>query len=209
MGKLFDAAGRIITRGRGLFGRAPRVWIPEQRIAVTGEVGAVLISPSGAKKQMLTRNIVTNAGDQYYAERAVADLNAGTPVPANFTNASGTFDGIMELYSGASSAPAKGNDRSNLTTLVTGSAQAMDSGYPQTSDPDSDNPGTVGADVVTYRVSYATGDANGTGIADVILTNPTPGASEAILMHAEFGATFDKTSSDTLKVFINHTFNGT
>jgi uncharacterized phosphosugar-binding protein len=63
-------------------------------------------------------------------------------------------------------------------------------------------------DIVTYRVSYATGDANAAGIADVILTNPSPSAGDALLMHAEFTTPFEKTSSDTLKVFVNHRLNG-
>jgi len=136
----------------------------------------------------------------------VAALNAGTPVPTNFTDVNGTFDRIMELYDGASGAPAKGNDRSHLVDLVTGSAKVIDSGYPTVNDADGDNAG-AGTDVATYRVSYTTGEANASAIADVIITNPSPGASEALLMHAEF-TPFAKTSSDTLKVFVNHTFTG-
>jgi len=35
-------------------------------------------------------------------------------------------------------------------------------------------------------------------------TTPT-----AALCHAEFSPSFTKTSADTLKIFVNHTFNGT
>lgn len=157
---------------------------------------------TGLKRTFESKNIVTDAGDLFYAERCV-----DTAVPTNFTTGGGVFDGIMELYNGASGAPAKGNNRSALAGLVAASGKAIDATYPRVNDGDSDNTG-AGADIVTYRVSYTTGEANATGIADVVITNPTPGASEPLLMHAEFGASFTKTSSDTLKVFVNHQLNG-
>lgn len=179
-------------------------------VDIKGTVVVVLTDTrTGKKRTLVTHNIVTNDGDLYYAERA-ALLTTGTPispVPTDFTDANGVPDMIMELYNGASGAPAKGNDRSNLTGLVTGSDQVIDGTYPKVNDGDADNTG-AGTDIVTYRVSYAKGDANDTGIDDVILTNPSPGASEALLMHAEFAAAFDKTANDTLKVFVNHQMNG-
>jgi antitoxin (DNA-binding transcriptional repressor) of toxin-antitoxin stability system len=175
----------------------------DDEVSVKGEVVVVLTNEeTGDKRTYVTRNIVTNDGDLFYAERAVK-----TAIPTDFVDGSGDFDGIMELYNGASAAPAKGNDRSDLAGLVTGSDQAMDSGYPKINDLDADNTG-AGTDIVTYLVSYAKGDANDTGIADVIITNPSPGASENVLMHAEFSSPFDKTSNDTLKVFVNHQMNG-
>lgn len=173
-----------------------------RRVVSTKVVAVLSCVRTGKTRTFETTNIVTDAGDLFYAQRGVA-----TAVPTNFTDGSGVFDGIMELYNGASSAPGKANNRSNLTGLATGSGKAMDSTYPKVNDGDSDNTG-AGVDVVTYRVSYTTGEANATGIADVVITNPSPGASEPLLMHAEFGAAFDKTSSDTLKVFVNHTMNG-
>lgn len=180
------------------------------QVELRGKVVVVLENQeTGEKRTYVSKNIVTNAGDLYYAERG-ALLTTGTPispVPTNFTDTNGVPDMVMELYNGASGAPAKGNDRSDLTGLVGSSTKAMDSGYPQVNDSDGDNTGS-GTDIITYRVSYTTSEANASNIADVILTNPSPGASEALLMHAEFGATFTKTSNDTLKVFVNHQMNG-
>jgi len=182
----------------------------DDEVGIKGEVVVVLTNEkTGQKRTYTSKNIVTNDGDLYYAERA-ALLTTGTPispVPTNFTDANGVPDMIMELYNGASGAPAKGNDRSALAGLVSGSAKAMDSGYPKVNDADADNTG-AGVDIVTYLVSYTKVDFNATGIADVILTNPSPGASEALIMHAEFGTAFDKTANDTLKVFVNHQMNG-
>jgi len=174
----------------------------EDQVAVTGVVVVVLTNEETGKKQThVSRNIVCNAGDLFCAERCVA-----TAIPTNFVDGSGDFDGIMEMYEADSGPPAKGNDRSDLGTLITGSDQVMDATYPKINDGDGDNTG-AGTDIVTYLVSYAIGDANG-DITDVIITNPTPGASDALLMHAEFAAPFTKTGADTLKVFINHQING-
>ena len=74
-------------------------------------------------------------------------------------------------------------------------------------DGDSDNTG-AGTDIITYKVSYTTAEANLADITDGILTNPSPGASEPVITHFEFTASFTKTSADTLKVFINHRMNG-
>lgn len=154
---------------------------------------------TGLKRTHISKNIVTDAGDLFYAQRAV-----GVPT-TNFTDGTGVFDGIVELYNGASASPAKGNNRSNLSGFV--SSKALSATYPKINDSDVDNTG-AGVDVVTYAVSYTKLESNATNIADVIITNPTPGASEPILMHAEFALPFTKTSNDTLKVFINHTLNG-
>lgn len=176
-----------------------------QELVVTGQVLALLRQPElGMEIAIPGLNIVTDIGDEFYAYRG----SNVQPPDGYFTDgATLPFDGIMELYNGASAAPDKANDRSDLAGLVTGSGQAMDSGYPKRDDDDTDNTG-AGVDIVTYRRSYTTAQANATGIADVVITNPSPGASEVLLMHAEFAATFDKTSSDTLKVFVNHSFLG-
>jgi len=173
------------------------------KIRVKGHIVAVVTnSKTGEKRTYETRNIVTDAGDLFYQQRGVK-----TALPTNFTDGAGAFDGIMELYNGASAAPAKGNDRSDLVGLVVSSGQVIDATYPKLNDGDADNTG-AGAGIITYRVSYALGTLVDTGIADVIITNPTPGAAEPVLMHAEFGAPFDMTALDSLKVFINHAIAG-
>lgn len=167
---------------------------------------------TGEKRTFITHNIVTDAGDLFYAERG-ALLTVGAtigPVPTNFTDANGVPDMIMELYDNtpANNAPAKGNDRGDLLgTIAPSSAKVIDATYPKVNDGDSDNTG-AGTDIITYRVSYITSEANLADITDVILTNPAPGATEPVINHAEFGASFTKTSADTLKVFVNHRMNG-
>lgn len=172
-------------------------------IPVTGVVVVVLENrETGEKRTHVSRNIVTDAGDLYYAERCVK-----TAIPTNFVDGAGAWDGVIELFNGASAAPAKGNDRSDMAGPVATSESAMAAGYPKVNDLDADNTG-AGVDIVTYLAEYASGEANAAGIADVIVTNPSPGGAEALLMHAEFASPFTKTSADTLKVFVNHQLNG-
>ena len=185
----------------------------DEQIQLRGRGGALLENIHTGKKTWIPfKNIVTDAGDLFYAERG-ALLTVGSPigpVPTNFTDVNGVPDMIMELYDNtpANNAPAKANDRGDLLgTIAPSSAKAMDATYPLVNDPDGDNTGS-GVDIITYRVSYLTSEANLADITDLILTNPTPGATEPLIMHAEFAASFTKTSSDTLKVFVNHQING-
>jgi hypothetical protein len=175
----------------------------KEKEGIKGTVVMVLRNAkTGEVKKKVVKNIVTDDGDLYYSQRACIEQ----PDDDHFTTgAAFAFDGVMVLFDGASDAPAKGNDYDNGTGLVSGSTKAMDGGYPKTNDDDSDNP--TDPDVVTYRVSYATGEANSATIDDVMITNPSPQAGENVLMHAD-GLSVAKTSSDTLKVFVNHQMNG-
>jgi len=167
-------------------------------IGTKGTVVVVLKNEKTGKVQTFkAKNIVTNDGDLHYAERGAAET------PTEFTAAA------ME-YGTAGDAPAKTSDRSNLTTKTSGSLKAIDGTYPMTDDSDGDNTGS-GTDIVSWRVSYGTSEGNDTAIDRVIITNyvgGTPAADENCLMYATFAASFNKTSSDTLKVFINHEFTG-
>lgn len=139
-------------------------------------------------------NIVTDAGDIYYAQRGAA---------ASPTNAFG----IHELFTGreSSSTVAKTDNRGNYDSLaISGTQKAHTATYPKVNDADADNTGTKGVDVVTYLATYAKADFNATDITHGVITNVAAGASEPLLCAYQFGAAFDKTADDTLKVFVNH-----
>jgi hypothetical protein len=176
---------------------------------IKGTVVAVVKGPDGAiKQQVQARNIVTDDGNLYYAQRA-ALLTVGatiSPVPTNFTDANGVPDMIMG-YGTAGNAPATTSDRSDITSISTGSELALDSGYPLTNDADGDNTG-AGTTVCTYHREYAAGVGTDTGIDRVFLTNPSPGASEVLISYAVLSPSVNKAAGDTLKIFVNHTFLG-
>lgn len=139
-------------------------------------------------------NIVTNDGDVYYAQSIAAE----TPTDDFDGGSSG-----LRLGS-ASTTPVKTN--TDVGTFLSGTGHALDSGYEKTNDDDADNTGS-GTDIVTWRYSYTTAQGNANGIAEgAIVDNIT--TPTAALTHFLFAASFNKTSSDTLKVFVNHTANG-
>ena len=153
---------------------------------------------TGDKTWLYAKNIVTNDGDLYYAQKSVG----GTP-----TTDFGGSDGRMELRTG-SATPAKAHVYSDVTTPVTASRKVKDNTYPKTADDDSDNTGS-GADIVTWRTSWTTSDFNATAIIGGCFHagGASPASGAKLLTHFSI-TSFNKTASDTLKIFVNHTFNG-
>lgn len=138
---------------------------------------------------IIGKNLITDAGDQYYAEGAVG-------------NPSWTVNG-MRLGTGTTT-PSKTD--TDVSIFLSGSGKAIDSGYPKTNDNDTDNTG-AGIKVVSWRVSYGTNEANGNNISEGAIVDNILLPTKA-LCHFLFSQPFNKTSSDTLKIFVNHTFNG-
>lgn len=154
-------------------------------------VAAVLRNvKTGLERVILGSNIVTNDGDQYYAEAAVGS-------PSVFSVAG------MRLGTGTSAVSKSDTD---VTTFLSGSGKATKSGYPKTNDNDSDNTG-AGVKVVTWTHEYATSEGNGSSIAEGAIVDSISSPTKA-LTHFLFAAAFNKTSSDTLKVIVNHSFAG-
>ena len=86
--------------------------------------------------------------------------------------------------------------------------------YPRFNDNDADNTGGA-TDQVTWAYSWTKGDFNTTGQTDlnsgVIVDRAqaaTPATAAKLLCTFEFASPFEKTANDTLKVFVNHTFEG-
>ncbi len=171
----------------------------EERMEIGGSVIAIVTNQeTGLITIHETHNIVTDAGDEYYAEAGA--VSGGE----SLTNA---FDS-MSLGTSASAAPAKGNDSDDLTEIAS-TNKVVKATYPKTNDTgDADNTGDA-VDAVTWTFEWAAGDFNSTVITDGIILVGAKGAAEPILTHFEFtGGVFTKTASDTLKVIVNHTFLG-
>lgn len=166
-----------------------------ERVVIRGRVLAVVRNELiGAELVIPGANIVTNDGDTYYAQSAAGE------------SPDDDFDGANSGLRLGSSNTAPTKSDTDVNTFLTGSAHALDSGYPKTDDDDGSNSG-AGVDVVSWRYSYLTSEGNVSGIIEgAIVDNRT--TPTAALSHFLFAASFDKTSSDTLKVFVNHTMTG-
>ena len=153
------------------------------------------------KDWMYGANLVTNDGDIYYAKQSCEEAHGSNE---DFSDSTAR----IELQNPSSAdTPAKGDAYQQVSNPVTASRKAFDSNYPKTADADSDNTG-AGVDVVTYLTSWTTSDFNATGIkGGAIHENASPVNATKLLTHFTISS-FDKTSSDTLKVFVNHTMNG-
>lgn len=166
--------------------------LAEDPMEIGGQVIAILRNEkTGLYRVYKTHNIITDAGDTYYAQQAANE----TP-----TNA---FDSLWLGSTG--SVPGKASDSDDIT-LIASSAKAVKATYPKTADADADNTGD-GVDVVTWTFEYAAGDFNHAAITDGMIGVGAHAAGEPALTHFEF-VSFAKTASDTLKVIVNHTFTG-
>ena len=154
---------------------------------------------TGEKSWHYGKNIVTNDGDLYYAQQAV---ETGSP-----TSDFGGSNGRMELRTG-SATPAKADVFTQVTTPIPTTIQEIDSTYPKVNDGDSDNTGS-GTDIATWRTSWTTSDFNSNAIIGGCfhVGGASPASGSKLLTHFSI-TSFNKTASDTLKIFVNHTFNG-
>jgi hypothetical protein len=144
------------------------------------------------------RNIVTNDGDIYYAKKGAGESPSTNE---NFLQAR------CELRT-TSDTPAKTDTYGDVAGPITASRKTISATYPKTNDTgDADNTGDA-VDAVSYSYSWTTGDFSDNDIEGGCLhDNASPVAGTKLLTH--FSITqFAKTSSDTLKLFVNHTMNG-
>ena len=186
----------------------PETLDPKNNICV------VLKKTDGTTHWFYGSNIVTNDGDIYYAKRACGE----TPATDENFGAVASGAGATCILNNPSSADtlAKTDAYQHvLSPIVTSGAQKdASSNYPKTNDGDSDNTG-AGTDVVTYKFEWTTSQidtSSGNAITGgcIIDKNSTLGTGKKILTHWNFAspASFHKTSTDTLTLYVNHTMNG-
>ena len=131
--------------------------------------------------------------------------------------------GCMVLRNGTVNTPLEGHDYSDVTgALASGTAnrnttKILRTDYPRFADNDADNTATTTTAMVTWSYSWAIGDFNTnvssvddlTGGCIVDRAQATySGVNAKLLTHFSFASAFEKTDSDTLKIFVNHTFAG-
>lgn len=162
------------------------------------------VSPSGnidmIKEFDYTHNLVTNDGEIFYAKQG-----AGETPATNENFQSGRFEMGTTAYTEAESDTFNEFDVSG-TSKISGSRQTFTAGYPKTNDTgDSDNTGDA-VDAVSYAVNYSAASWNDTDVEQgCIHDNASPVSATKLLSVFSF-TSFAKTSSDTLKVFVNHAF---
>jgi hypothetical protein len=167
----------------------------DEKLGMRGKILAVLTHANGDILEVEGINLITDDGDTYYAQLAAAE----TPT-YDFKGANAGL-----LLGTGTNAPAKGN--TSVQTVVSGSGKTRKSTYPKTNDTgDSDNTGD-GTDILTWTYEYLVSEANASSISEGAIVNNTTTPTHCLTRFL-FAAPFTKTSSDTLKVIVNHQFNG-
>jgi len=164
----------------------------DDRSVIRGSIVVLLEDEDNNVVCIKQSNIITSAGDIYYAQKAAGEVPTN-----NFA--------IIELGIGGT-APSKSSNRSAINP-VPGSQTPFVIGYPKTNDLEPLNTGK-GVNVNTFRGFYNHGVAQGTGIDRVIITIPSPGGTAPLLMYGVLSQPFNKGPIGTLTIFVNHTFSG-
>lgn len=138
------------------------------------------------------RNLITDMGDQYYAERAAGIAGP----PAQVTG--------MQLGTGAT-AVAKTGAGAAVVAYAAGSAHALDGGFPTSSQPG----GAGTARRIQWKCTWAAGEATVNALAEVVLINQAvatnAGAPAAnTISRALLSPTVNKGAADVLVVTWNH-----
>jgi hypothetical protein len=150
-----------------------------------------LIGSDGEVKQRGTfRNLITDYGDQYYAE-----AGAQVSPPADVTG--------MRLGTGGATPASKAGAGGAIVTYTSGSNKALDS-VPGVSD--------LGSGLghrVQYITTWIAGEATANGIDEAVITNETPltdiaGALGDTLSRAVLVPVVNKGASDQLVITWNH-----
>lgn len=122
---------------------------------------------------------------------------------------------VAKSFGAGGGAPGKTSTFRQFTGIASSLSgrQRFDSGYPKTNDSDTDNTGRT-ADAVTYKRTYTTAQANYTIKAiGICQLNCSSGSAAGVrqLLSAKTLSTAQqvtKTSSQTLVLYVNHTFLG-
>jgi hypothetical protein len=164
-----------------------------EQMRLLGRVEAVRRGPDGRiKARCVVKNLITATGDQYYAGRAALSSS----LPAQATG--------MRLGTG-STAVAKTGAGAAIVTYLSGSNKAFDSGFP-----------TVSGGVVTYKRTYAAGEATtASAITEAVINNDTITNDNATTATAAntisrvlLTGIGSKGASDTLTITWTHTLLG-
>lgn len=167
--------------------------------ALQGEALIQVVGPDGeVKEERRASNLITDAGDLYYAGKAIA---LGQPAnPAAPTIMSG-----MKLGTGTTAA-AKSGAGAALVTYITGSNNPFDASFPATQN--------LGAGLGVngqYKTTWAAGDVTNAAITEAVIVNDAATDATSTAANTAQRVVFtaiNKTASDSLVITWNAKFLG-
>jgi len=168
----------------------------DEKMLLKGTVDVVLMGPDGAVKHQETiDNLVTDAGDLYYAQMGITGVS-----PANAV--APTLVASMKLGTGTTAA-AKNGAGASIVTYKTGSAQAFDASYPQTN-----NLGAGLGVQAVYKVTWAAGTATDTALTEAVISTGTADSNAGTHIARVVFTAINKGAADTLAITWSHKFLG-
>jgi hypothetical protein len=178
-----------------------RMRVFEDRIGLVGYGIAALYGATGQLKQLeVFSNLITTAGDQYYAKMGIVGVSPAAPTAPTLANG-------MKLGTG-STAVAKSGAGGALVTYKTGSNVVFNASYPVAA-------AVAGTDTgwtATYQSTWAAGVATDAALTEVVIvndqaTNATTTAANTY-SRALFASAINKGALDALTVTWAHKFLG-
>lgn len=151
------------------------------------------------KDQRVVDNLVTTAGDLYYATRGAAGVSPAAPADATVVTG-------MKLGTGTTAA-AKSGSAAALGTYISGSNLVFDGTYPVVA-------AVAGTDTgytITYFVTWPAGTATNSAITEVVIVNDAASNATSTAGNTIARGVFssiNKGASDILTVSWSHKFLG-
>jgi hypothetical protein len=166
-------------------------------VGMVGYGVAELVDGDGKTKMLVPfHNLITDAGDLYYAGKAIAGIAPASPSAPTAANG-------MKL---GTTATAATKVDAGLIAYLSASNVAFDATYPQTA-----NLGTTLGVNAVYRTTWAAGVATSATINEVAIVNDQASNADSTAANTYSRAvltTVNKTASDSLAVTWNHKFLG-
>lgn len=168
---------------------------------IKGIVHVALFDQYGnLKHEEIKHNLITAAGDLYYATRGAAGVS-----PANLADVGSVVNG-MKLGTGTVDPAKAGAGAANLGAYITGSNNAFDSGYPALNDLGD----SLGVEI-EYKTTWPAGDATNSAITEAVIVvdqaSDLTSTEANTIARIEFTAV-NKTASDVLVISWKHKFLG-
>lgn len=165
---------------------------------ITGKATVELYDADGNLKHSETVvNLITTAGDEYYAKRSAAAVVPAAP--ADVTKVTG-----MKLGTGTTAA-AKSGAGAALITYETASNNPFDATFPVLVDLTGDTGWQI-----QYKTTWAAGDVTEVALTEAVIVNDAAADATSTAANTIARIVFtaiNKTASDTLVITWNHTFN--
>ncbi len=164
----------------------------EGRSMIKNIIG-ILTNKDGEKRIIRTGNLMTTAGNIYYAQ-----MGCGISPTNNFNT----------LVLGTGDTTPTEDDTYDSMTPIANSSKLVKSGYPKNDDDDEENTDRS-PNTMTWTFQYTAADFTSAAIKEGCITIASPTTGSPLLARWLWTTAFAKDADTSLKVIVNYTVTGT